>query len=154
MEKKMISPTEEVAVCSNFKGRLHYESARTGVNITWEDIGAIQYMTINELVDMRSSQRAFFSENWIYINDERAEDIYKQLRIEEYYKSAFDAVDFIKNINKKTPKTIEEQLSNASKGMKTTIAELAREKYIKGEIDSIKALRSLEKVLGVEIMDN
>lgn len=139
-----IDPDDYVTVRSNVMGILTYISSRQmGYNVTWEQFGDEEEIKFGELQAMRNSQRRFFVDNWVYIDDP---EVLKALGVEKYYTNAVNA-DNVDLLFAAAPEHIEKRVSAMSGSMKDTVKRLALEKYHSGELDSIKKIRALERAL-------
>lgn len=142
-----------VPVKSGIHGILTYSSKKTfGYTIDWDDYGSIEFIEYGELLSMRNTQRAFFENNWLFIEDTdeyAAEDIYKALAIDKYYNSVIVGED-LEHLFTRDPKDIEETVSKLSNGIKQNIASIAKKRIETGEFDSNNRIKALEKALGLE----
>lgn len=150
--RKKYDSSYEVEVQSNCSGLLVYKSASTGFEIIWKNLGDINYMTIGDLKEMVATQRAFFKENWIIINDDEAADIYHFLRVDDCYKKDLRIDRFIKNLSKRKLGDIKKQLDGASESLRMSIADAVMAEYKSGRLDSISLVKELEKLLGFAIV--
>lgn len=142
-----------VPVKSGIHGILTYSSKKTfGYTIDWDDYGSVEYIEYGELLSMRNTQRSFFENNWIFIEDTDeyvASDIYKALAVEKYYQSVIVGED-LERLFTMEPKDIEETVLKLSSGVKQNIASIAKERIETGEFDSNNRIKALEKALDLE----
>lgn len=142
-----------VPVKSGIHGILTYSSKKTfGYTIDWDDYGSVEFIEYGELLSMRNTQRSFFENNWIFIEDTDkydATDIYKALAVEKYYNSVIVGDD-LERLFTMEPKDIEETVSKLSSGVKQNIASIAKERIETGEFDSNNRIKALEKALDLE----
>lgn len=149
--------TEFPCVC-NAKGGLIYISKNAlGRSAQWDEFGDVQYLDIRELLTMRNTQKRFFTDNWLSIKDTddgewTGEEAYEFLRVDEHYGTFYDA-DNIEKFFKLTPKQMEEQVKNMSRGMKDLLAVMAIDKIERGEIDSLKKRNDLSRILGFKMSE-
>lgn len=142
-----------VPVKSGIHGILTYSSKKTfGYTVDWDDYGSVEFIEYGELLSMRNTQRAFFENNWIFIEDTdeyAASDIYRALAVEKYYNSVIVGDDLERLFTMK-PEDIEETVSKLSSGIKQNIASIAKERIETGEFDSNNRIKALEKALDLE----
>lgn len=147
-----------IAVKSNVFGELIYVDKRTQEEIKWPRCGSVQYMTLGTLRNMKASAIAFFQNQWVIITgfaDENADkylpaDIYKTLFITQYYKDLIEPSDY-EAICSWSPEEIERKVSLMSREAKANLA-VALNVYIeKGILDSLKRIKTFEKVLGCDL---
>lgn len=142
-----------IPVKSNTGGVLYYKSKKTGYEETWDETGTVIEMEYGELVSMRNSQKKFFINNWIVVEDTddyTADEIYKALNVDKYYTSngLYENIDDIFNFS---AKKIEEIVPTLSKPVKETILTKAYTMLAEEDerLDSKAKVKALEKALGV-----
>ena len=124
-------------VCNTLGGAIYISKKTMGYTVEWEDMGSIEYMELGELASMRNTDRRFFEDNWIVLDDTdeyTAMQLYDFLRVSKYYKSIFtpETIDELFTYSKdKIVKTI----ATLSKGMKETIAVRAKQKLDENTLD-------------------
>lgn len=139
-------------VCTNAGGCIYISKKTMGYTVEWEDIGEIEYMELGELASMKNTDRRFFEDNWIIIEDSddyTAMQIYDFLKLSKYYPTAFtpEKIDEVFTYDKdKFIKTC----SSLSKGLKETIAVRAKQKLDSGTLNK-NLLDTIEDVLGIQI---
>ena len=108
---------------------------------------------------MKNGAIKFFANQLVIITgfaDENAEkyevaDIYKALYITQYYQDVLDPADY-EEICSWTPVVIKQKVPMLSKGAKGKLV-VALNTYIeKGVLDSLKAIKTFEEVLGCDLM--
>jgi hypothetical protein len=142
-----------IPVRSNVGGVLYYKSKKTGYEETWDESGTVIEMEYGELVSMRNSQKKFFVNNWITIEDTddyTAEQIYKALNVDKYYVSngLYETIDDIFDFS---AKKIGEIVPNLPKAVKETITTKAYTMLADNDsrLDSKAKTEALEKALGI-----
>lgn len=134
---------ESVAVYNMTPGKLIYVSKRNyGLEIEWERYGDFQYLELRELVNMKSSQRIFFEENWVYIEDP---DVREYLGITKYYTGTISPVD-VDNLFEIPVDSMVEKISALSEDVKSSILKVAIEKFNNKEIESYARVKALEDI--------
>lgn len=140
----------EVPVVCNVVGGATY-IARNGDTVDWDEFGSCEYMTLGEIVSMKNSQRRFFIDNWIILEDTEeysALELYEFLKVTKYYEHILtpDTIDSIFDMD---DNTLIRTLSNLSNGMKATVAARAKVKIDAKECSG-KTIDALETALNVK----
>ena len=157
-EKKTVKMTDDmmVEVKSCVFGGLIYKDKRTGEEVFWENEGDIQVVSFELLRSMKSSQVAFFKNNWITVisvlddNSITPADVYKALYVQQYYKDIIDPDDFTKVCGWSVSE-IEKKVALLVPAAKTNLA-IALNTFIEnGTLDSVKKIKAFEKALGCEL---
>lgn len=132
-------------------GHLIYISTRqVGYQVEWDGFGDVQEIEFSELQTMRGSQRRFFEDNWILIEDA---NVLKQLGVDRYYSNCLNTENFDK-IFSMSPEQIEKELTGVSDGLKTSIAARAREKIQDGSLDSLAVIKMISKMCGYNLSED
>lgn len=138
-------------VCNTIGGATYISKKASGYIVEWEDFGSEEYMELGELVAMRNTDRRFFEDNWIVLEDTDEYDamqIYEFLKVAKYYTNVFTSrnIDELFSYSKdKISKTI----STLSRGMKETIAVRAKQKLDDNTLDK-NIVDTLESTLGIQ----
>lgn len=145
----------EIPVKSNVAGGLTYASRKNkGLEYRWEQNGDVEYIEYSELVSMRNTQRKFFENNWIVIEDSdyTAEEVYRALSVQKYYEFNLNSIDDIFSFPEATVREIAEK---ASKGLKDNIIARARVLYSEGSdlFDSSKRVKMFEDAFNMTFED-
>lgn len=158
--KAVIPDSALINVKSNSFGKLIFVSKKNGERIVWDKCGDIQQVTLATLRTIKLECIGFYKEQWIIpigFADENAEkftpaDIYKQLFVTQYYKELIDPSDY-ERICSMTPSEIKCKVPLMSDGAKENLI-VALNTYIeKGVLDSVRAIKTFEEVLGCELRD-
>jgi hypothetical protein len=147
---KDIDPHTIITVRNGFQGRLVYRSKKTGERFVWDSFGAEQDMEIGELRNARNSNKKYFINNWFMFDEPWIVDY---IGMSQYYKFAIAISDFDKLFEKPVAE-IERAVSKLSDGQKKSIAYRAKQLIANGGIDSNKTIATLEKCLGVELVEH
>ena len=147
---KEIDPHQIVTVRNGFQGRLVYKSRKTGERFVWEAFGAEQDMEIGELRNAKSSNKKYFINNWFMFDEPWIPDY---IGMAQYYKFAIPIEDFDKFFEKSAAE-LEKAVVKLSDGQKQSVAYRARQLISEGAIDSNKTIATLEKCLGVELVEH
>lgn len=141
-------PNDMLVECQNLTaGKLIYISKRqNGYKIVWSNPGDVEEIELGELITMRNSQPKFFSKNWVGMDEE----ILRYLGVDTYYKNIPSFEDF-DGVFELPLEEMQVALSNLPKGLHDTFAYKASELINSGAIDSVKTIRYLCEVFGLEI---
>lgn len=148
---KEIDPTQYITVLNGYQGRLTYKSSRTGEKFRWKEFGAEQEMELRELRNAKNTYKKYFEKNWFMFDDEFAWVI-DYLGVGQYYKNAISIAEF-DNIFQKDADELREIIAGLSDGQKKAVAFRAKTLIANEEIDSHKVIRTLEEILGVELIE-
>ena len=146
---KEIDPNQIITVRNGFQGRLVYKSKRTGERWSWESFGAEQDMELSELKNARNSNKKYFINNWFMFDEDWVIDY---LGMRQYYKNSLNIQDF-DQLFKKPVGEIEDIISKLSEGQRKSVAYSAKQLIAEEEIDSNRVINTLEKCLGVELVE-
>lgn len=146
---KDIDPSQYVTVRNGFQGRLVYKSKRTGERFVWDSFGAEQDMELSELRNARNSNKKYFINNWFMFDEPWIVDY---LGMGKYYRFAISIQDFDKLFTKPASE-IEKTIANLSDGQKQSVAYRAKQLIPEGGIDSNRLIATLEKCLGIELIE-
>lgn len=146
---KEIDPNQIITVRNGFQGRLVYKSKRTGERWSWESFGAEQDMELSELKNARNSNKKYFINNWFMFDEDWVIDY---LGMRQYYKNSLNIQDF-DQLFKKPVGEIEDIISKLSEGQRKSVAYRAKQLIAEDEIDSNRVINTLEKCLGVELVE-
>lgn len=146
---KEIDPNQIITVRNGFQGRLVYKSKRTGERWSWESFGAEQDMELSELKNARNSNKKYFINNWFMFDEDWVIDY---LGMRQYYKNSLNIQDF-DQLFKKPVGEIEDIIYKLSEGQRKSVAYRAKQLIAEEEIDSNRVINTLEKCLGVELVE-
>ena len=124
---------------------------RTGYKVIWNEFGEKNPLTVADLLDMRNGDRAFFVNNWVTIEDPRADEIMKYLGIDKFYKLIKSVDDLDEIVLGMDPDKIKAVLPKFSYSLKETIILRAQELKNEGRLDSSRRIKALEDGTGMEI---
>lgn len=148
-----------VWVKNNSVGKLVYVSKRTGFLTEWQNNGADQPMSLEELIMMRNTYIKFFKSNWITIKGfvsakykdlYSVEEIYEFLQVKQYYTSSL-CPNNLDDVFQLTPEEILKRVPNMSAGVRSSILIRANDLIESKKIDSISVVEALEKALNCEL---
>lgn len=149
--RETLDPNTIVTVVNGFPGTLVYKDGRTGERVVWDNFGDEQEITFAELRNAKASNKRFFIDNWFMFPYE-PEVIYA-LGVEQYYKNTV-SVDEIDNLFSLQAAKLEKELKNLNRGQRKVVAHRAKQLFESGDIDSLKVMATIEKCLGIKLLDN
>lgn len=138
-------------VCNTIGGATYISKKASGYIVEWEDFGSEEYMELGELVAMRNTDRRFFEDNWIVLEDTDEYDamqIYEFLKVAKYYTNVFTSRN-IDELFSYSKDKIAKIISTLSRGMKETIAVRAKQKLDDNTLDK-NIVDTLESALGIQ----
>lgn len=144
-----LTPNTYVTVVNGYHGKLVYVSKRTGETFIWSEFGDEQDMELQELKSAKNSCKAFFENNWFLIDDP---EVVAYLGVERYYEHSLKAEDF-DLLASKSADEIENIIRNIPEGQRDVLLYRVRQMMANGEIDSMRVISTIEKCLGVSLMD-
>ena len=153
-----LDDTALINVKSTVFGELIFVDPVTKAKVRWVQCGEVLQLPLAMLRNMKNGAVKFFTNQLVIITgfaDENAEkyevaDIYKALYISQYYKDILDPTNY-DDICSWTPAVIKQKVPMLSKGAKGKLV-VALNTYIeKGVLDSLKAIKTFEEVLGCDL---
>lgn len=148
--KQRLTPHTYVTVKNGFNGKLVYVSAHTREKFVWSQFGDEQEMELQELKSAKATNKAFFERNYFLFDDP---EVIEYLGVGRFYESALTFEEFA-DLFTWPAEEIESRLCALSKGQKQSLAYMARQQIADGQIDSLKVIDTLEKGLGVELIEH
>jgi len=157
-ERVNISDSALINIKSNTFGELFVIDPITHEEISFPECGYVQTVTMGFLRHLKTGAVKFYSNQLIVIvgfADENAdkytvEDIYNALFISQYYKDFLDPADY-EMICAWTPEEIRQKVPALSAGAKQKLLVAVNTYIEKGLLDSLKAIKTFEEVLGCEL---
>jgi hypothetical protein len=143
--------TMVTVVCNTIGGATYISKKASGYIVEWEDLGSEEYMELGELVAMRNTDRRFFEDNWIVLEDTDEYDamqLYEFLKVAKYYTNVFTSRNIDELFSYSKDKIIR-TISTLSRGMKETIAVRAKQKLDDDTLDK-NIVDTLESALGIQ----
>ena len=145
-----------IGIRSGVQGILTFTSSKTHCNLRIDQYGGTDTLTYEDLVSMKNSQLRFFTDNWIFIEDTddfTAEEIYKALGVERYYKDILE-IDDVDSVLAMRPDALQDRIKNMPKGVAQSIVTRARKLMLDGSdiMDSNKKIKIIEDTFNVELI--
>ncbi|WP_310877158.1 hypothetical protein [Priestia megaterium] len=150
VKRTEIDPNRLILVKNATDNSLVYESKKTGQVILWAESGDEEYIAIQELMTMRSSQPRFLNEPWILIDDQEDDDIIQYLGLDKLYKNIIN-VDELDEFFSLTPQEIKEKLKIAPNGSKKLIADRAAKMIKDQTLYDNRIIKLLEEELKTDL---
>ena len=125
-------------------GGLTYKSRSTNAVFRWNQIGAIQYMTVAELNEMNNYKSAFLNKPLVILMDERA---VKKFRLTPVYENVAK-LNNLKEVFSSDMQTIERVIDDALRvNMRDILINKVRQMYKTGKLVDINVIRFIRPEL-------
>jgi hypothetical protein len=150
--KKIPLDTVVPVICNTVGGAIYKSKKMVGYMVEWDEYGSEEFMELSELVAMRNTDRRFFTDNWIVLEDTdeySAFELYDFLKVTKFYENILTPANIDKLFNMDNEAIIK-IISGMSKGMKSTIASKVQQKIASGELDSTSKIDAFEDALNVK----
>lgn len=143
--------TERVPVRSAIYGTLIYVDFLTHRKWVWTEFGQRHEIALEVLENARNTQPSFFIDGWWEIDSEYAhkQEVLDFLDAGKFYQAEV-SIDNFDSLLKKSTAEISAVTSKLPVTQKVQLARRAQELINEGKLDSVKAIRALEKTLGVD----
>lgn len=143
-EEVDLSLNESIPVKSITFGGLTYKSRSTNAIYRWNQIGAIEYMTVAELNEMNNYKRAFLNKPLVILLDERA---IKKFRLQKVYENVVK-ISNLKQLFKSDLGTISRTVQNAiDVNMRDILISKVRQMIKNKSLTDINVIKLLEDKL-------
>ncbi len=146
-KKRLEINRDDLIECRSAVNNLIYVSKRTSEKFEWKEFGDVQYITLGELIAMKSTQPRMLKEGWLIVDDEEA---IEQLGLAKMYGNLFE-IDDIDEFFKLDEREMKRILTNMPRGFKNSLGNFARERIQSGVIDSNRKIKLLEELLDVDL---
>ena len=146
-KKRLEINRDDLIECRSAVSNLVYVSKRTSEKFEWKEYGDVQYITLGELITMKSTQPRMLKEGWLIVDDEEA---IEQLGLAKMYGNLFE-IDDIDEFFDLSEREIKRILTNMPRGFKKSLATFARERIQSGDLDSNRKIKLLEELLDVDL---
>lgn len=147
-KKRKIDKDEEISCRSVVSGELVYISRRTHNQIDWDEYGAIQYITVEELMTMKSQQKSFLVRPWIIIEDE---DVVDYLGLRSVYDSIVPLEDLEGFLLNSDLSQLAIDIQKAPRGIKELLADKAREMIVNETLHDTRVIKILNNELNIDL---
>lgn len=131
-------------------GGLTYKARSTNAIYRWNQIGAIEYMSVAELNEMNNYKRAYLNKPLVILMDERA---IKKFRLQKVYENVAQ-INNLKSLFKSDMSTIEKTIDMAiDANMRDILISKVRQMIKNGTLTNINIIKLLEKKLQHDLAD-
>ena len=131
-------------------GGLTYKARSTNAIYRWNQIGAIEYMSVAELNEMNNYKRAYLNKPLVILMDERA---IKKFRLQRVYENVAQ-INNLKSLFKSDMATIERTIDTAvDANMRDILISKVRQMIKNGTLTNINIIKLLEKKLQHDLAD-
>lgn len=151
VEEVGLSLDDIIPVKSITFGGLTYKARSTNAIYRWNQIGAIEYMTVAELNEMNNYKRSYLNKPLVILLDERA---IKKFRLMPVYENVAK-INNLKKVFSSDMKTIETTIDNALLvNMRDILLSKARQMIKNKTLTDINIIRLLSKKLQHDLADD
>lgn len=145
-----LSLDDVIPVKSITFGGLTYKARSTNAIYRWNQIGAIEYMTVAELNEMNNYKRDYLNKPLVILMDERA---IKKFRLQKVYENVAQ-INNLKKIFQSDIETIEKIIDQAlDASMRDILISKTRQMIKNHTLTDINVIRLLEKKLQHDLSD-
>ena len=149
-EEVSLSLDEMIPVKSITFGGLTYKARSTNAIYRWNNIGAIEYMSVAELNEMNNYKRSYLNKPLVVLLDERA---IKKFRLQSVYENVAK-INNLKHLFKQPPAVIERTIDNAlDVNMRDILISKSRQMIKNGTLTDINVIKLLERKLQHDLSD-
>lgn len=149
-EEINLSLDEMIPVKSITFGGLTYKARSTNAIYRWNNIGAVEYMSVAELNEMNNYKRSYLNKPLVILLDERA---IKKFRLQPVYENVAK-INNLKVLFKKDMSTIERTIDNAlDVNMRDILISKSRQMIKNGTLTDINVIKLLERKLQHDLSD-
>ncbi len=142
--------TETIPVKSVTFGGLTYKSKSTNALFRWNQIGAVEYMTVAELNEMNNYKREYLNKPLVVLLDERA---IKKFRLSQVYENVAK-INNLKSVFNSDIATIERTIDMALKvNMRDILISKVRGMIEKRTLTDVSVIKLLERKLQQDLLD-
>lgn len=142
--------TETIPVKSVTFGGLTYKSKSTNALFRWNQIGAVEYMTVAELNEMNNYKRDYLNKPLVVLLDERA---IKKFRLTQVYENVAK-INNLKSVFNSDIATIEDTIDMALKvNMRDILISKVRGMIENKTLVDVSVIKLLERKLQHDLMD-
>lgn len=141
-----IKENDLIVVMSGLQNK-YVHTSRNGNRYTFKYFGHTEKMPYSEIQNIRNLTPKVFDEGWLIILNV---DVIKNFGLEDKYKRILTPQN-ADEILKKDSAELSEFAKQLPKGLKRTLALIAKKKIKTGELDSKSAIRAIEEGTGITI---
>lgn len=145
-EEKLLD-TEEIAI-ESLVPNVSYKDSKTGDDYDWDEVGHIEYLTVETLKNMWRSYKGYFRNMWLRPLDDR---VIKQFGMGKFF-SEYDCLLNADYYTRENLPTILTQIAKSPTPLKTSIINRIHSFVKDGELTDVKVLRDIEKRFDLDLI--
>jgi hypothetical protein len=148
-QTRKFDPTETFRCRSVCYGELILEGYKSKILYTWANCGDYADVEYQDLQALQSRKSHFLTDPLFIIEDEELVEHWGTL-----LKPIYDKIEEedIEQLLKLTPSQLKKKLKTMPVGIKESIKTMAAAKIMSGELDSLNRIKTIDEVLGTELM--
>lgn len=148
MKEEPLKDSDEIEVMALIPN-VSYRDTSTSDFYEWENVGDVEYMTVDALTRMRRNHRGYFEDMCLKPNDERVIKKFGLGRFYENHDIFMDASNYTKD---KIADTLNKFSTIRSNSMKLSIVNKIKDMVESGEISNVGVIRTIEKRLDIDLI--
>lgn len=148
INEEPLKDTDEIEVVSLIP-HVGYRDFATSDYYEWENVGDVEYMTLDALTRMRRNFRSYFDDMCLKPNDAR---VIKKFGLERFYKQYDAFMDASSYTRENISDTLDKIHSIRSNSMKTSIVNKIKTMVSSGEISDVNVIRTIEKRFDLDLI--
>lgn len=147
VEKKKFRADDTILCRSIAAGKLVMIGAATGMVYRWPDYGSEAEVEYKDLANAVRAHSGHVYEPYFIIEDEDFVDEFVELK--KFYKEKF-TIRELTDILLMNDNEMEDKINILPKGAREQLINIASTKISTGELDSVRKIKALERILGVD----
>lgn len=148
INEEPLKDTDEIEVVSLIP-HVGYRDFATSDYYEWENVGDVEYMTLDALTRMRRNFRSYFDDMCLKPNDAR---VIKKFGLERFYKQYDAFMDASSYTRENISDTLDKIHNIRSNSMKTSIVNKIKTMVSSGEISDVNVIRTIEKRFDLDLI--
>lgn len=148
INEEPLKDTDEIEVVSLIP-HVGYRDFATSDYYEWENVGDVEYMTLDALTRMRRNFRSYFDDMCLKPNDAR---VIKKFGLERFYKQYDAFMDASSYTRENISDTLDKIHSIRSNSMKASIVNKIKAMVSSGEISDVNVIRTIEKRFDLDLI--
>lgn len=148
INEEPLKDTDEIEVISLIP-HVGYRDFATSDYYEWENVGDVEYMTLDALTRMRRNFRSYFDDMCLKPNDAR---VIKKFGLERFYKQYDAFMDASSYTRENVSDTLDKIHDIRSNSMKSSIVNKIKDMVSSGEISDVNVIRTIEKRFDLDLI--
>ena len=148
MAKKNFKNTDKIMVKA-LVPNVHYTCPKTLDYFHWAEVGDEHEMTFEQIKRIKVEHKGYFTNKWLYIEDEAVLDA---LGISDIFAVKFTRAD-IRLLYGNDVDAVKEKLCYITKKDKPEVIEKIKNAVIKGMVIDVRIIKLLEKTFNIDLME-